>query len=911
MKQEPIIFKQGEENGIVIEREGFEHSIFINQYTQALNTFHRLWEQQQRFFTQKGDDVTHRKFLVDNQYSNVIAFCGDRGEGKSSCMTSFATILTDEKVRKEAKRVLAFPKNKKNEDILLPAEKIDWLDVIDPSFFDEDHNLLELLLGRMYYKVQKMQKNREKEYDCNGACSHRELMEQFQKVKKSISTMTPQKDKKIYDTIEDISDLAAGMRLRDEIEKLFKFYLLYAGKECLLICIDDLDLNISQGYKMAEMLRKYLINPYCVILVSVKIEQLIDIIATAHKQEVKNTGLDWEYCMGMAQKYVAKLLPRGNQVPMPYAEDICERELQIADEHGDVNQNEPIYSVKEKVVQMIFQKTGYVFYNTQHLSPIIPRNLRSLRHLLGLLYALPDARDENWDDDDTGKEAFKDYFFGTWATQHLSKKDFSFARELAYYDDLSTMNAFVVEHFAKRVKEDEKIEIENSDVKDEYTKLYLNIVSNQNIATNISYGDVMYVLWLVNGITLQTEVQNLIFFIKTIYSMRLYACYNIISRGQDTLFPPTPDVDKKGHIHRAETLYANVNQLQRLLNGSYFTYPQGTLLPSKGEDGFFRDRTIIHIDKLKPIIDGLFKNDTSLDCLKVCEYLALCVTRATISKEQYEDKGYNRIEKVPTYLGQISTTANYLVFDFLQPFYTLVNIQYAYQRFDDIVKENNLNTESKTLLDLASTTEGSLYKQLTRIDEQLSDDQKWEELHRLISDAVIRVTDVQWAIFEELLRTRNIHKSGDDAISQAYGDIQKLKIKLYHLIRKDTQGEDASILKFSFLNVLKSLWDKDKNLSCTQYLESLLYMSPEETLSIDIADFASNLRKALRRVLIWPLRGRELRTLISAASKLQGTQKGAFTRQLKHVFNDEESYQMEQVIALAQSITHYYLMVKK
>jgi len=911
MNAKPIIFRQGEENGIVIEHKDFENSIFVNQYNQAIEIFNRLLSQQE----QRRKNLAGKKSIsipvVDNQYSNIISFCGDRGEGKTSCMSSFATILTDEKVRKEAKRVLEFPKNKENEDILLSPEMIDWLDVIDPSFFDEDHNLLELLLGRMYNRVQRLQNSREKEDCCYATCSHRELMEQFQKVKKSISTMTPQKDKKIYDTIEDISDLAAGMRLREEMEKLFKCYLQYAGKECLLICIDDLDLNISQGYKMSEMLRKYLINPYCIILVSVKVEQLIDIIATAHKQEVKYTNLDWQYCMGMAQKYVAKLLPRGNQVPMPSAENICERELQIADELGDVNPTEPIYSVKEKVVQMIFQKTGYVFYNTQHLSPIIPRNLRSLRHLLGLLCTLPDARDDNWDDNDTGKEAFKDYFFGTWTTQHLSKKDFSFAKELAYYDDLSTMNAFVVEHFAKRVKEDEKIEIEKSDVKDEYTKLYLNIVSNQNIATNISYGDVMYVLWLINGITLQTEVQNLIFFIKTIYSMRLYACYNVISREQAALFPPMLDVDKIGHIHRAETLYANVNQLQRLLNGSYFTYPQGALLPAKGDDGAFRDRTIIHIDKLKPIIDGLFKKDTSLDCLKVCEYLALCVTRATISKEQYEDKGYNRIEKVPTYLGKISTTANYLVFDFLQPFYTLVNIQYAYQRFDDIIKEHPQNIESKTLLDLANATNGSLYKQLTNIEEQLPDDQKWEKQHQLISDAVIRVTDVHWAIFEELLRTRNIHKSGDDAIPQAYEDIQKLKIKLYHLIRKDTQGGDASVLKFSFLNVLKSLWDKEKSPSCSQYLESLLHISPEETLSIDVADFASNLRKALRRVLIWPLSGRELRTLISTASKLQGTQKGTLTRQLKHVFNDEESYQMEQVIALAQSITHYYLMAKK
>ena len=46
MNERTIIFKQGEENGIVIEREKFESSIFLNQYQQAINIFQRLWTKQ-------------------------------------------------------------------------------------------------------------------------------------------------------------------------------------------------------------------------------------------------------------------------------------------------------------------------------------------------------------------------------------------------------------------------------------------------------------------------------------------------------------------------------------------------------------------------------------------------------------------------------------------------------------------------------------------------------------------------------------------------------------------------------------------------------------------------------------------------------------------------------------------------
>lgn len=876
MNAKPIIFRKGEENGIVIEGKDFENSIFVNQYNQAIEIFNRLWSQQE----QRRKNLAGKKSIsipvVDNQYSNIISFCGDRGEGKTSCMSSFATILAENEVRKEAKKALSFPKNKDNEDLLLSPEMIDWLDVIDPSFFDEDHNLLELLLGRMYYKVQRLQKCRENEDSCNSACSHRELMEQFQKVKKSISTMTPQKDKKIYDTIEDISDLAAGMRLRDEIEKLFRCYLQYARKECLLICIDDLDLNISQGYKMSEMLRKYLINPYCIILVSVKIEQLIDIIATAHKQEVINTGLNWEYCMGMAQKYVAKLLPRGNQIPMPSAEDICERKIQIA----EINEKEDKLglkdlTVKERVVQLIFQKTGYVFYNGQYLSPIVPTNLRSLRHLLSTLETLPDARNEDGSDNETGREVFKNYFFGTWAAR-LNHDDYVFAQQLADYANLSTLNAFVVEYLDKRLKE-AKIEIkvaekkqktqknknnasivgtETNDEEDEqeieldkeYSQLYLDITKRTNTSTNISFGDAMYVLWLISTITLDEDIQNLIFFVKTVYSMRLYACYNEvigkkvqeIVKQEKTVSDDGNQKEQKGdvktktpiYIHKADHLYESVNCLQRLTNGAYFTYPQGAFLEQRSKKnikvigGAFRDRYSISFAKVRSLFDELCDGLTTenlilpeekLPLLNFCEFMALCIVRTTYSDEKQKDLGKNRSAKTPTFVGKFSASSNFAIFDFLHVFYSLCNIEYAYRRFDEITETN------RSLYDIAINNSKSLLREMYKIRDDWYNDKVVE--HGVMSDAIIRVVDIQWSIFEEMLRQKHVHKRGTDkaTIGAAYGDICDLGITLYPKIKiKDNKisndSQEPHPVEFIFLRKIQEKINKLDD----QFFEDLL-----------------------------------------------------------------------------------------
>ena len=882
MNERTITFRLGEENGIVIQKDSFDTSLFLNQYQQAINIFEHLWKEQEEW----TKSYCHSHYL-DNQFSNVIAFCGDRGEGKTSCMSSFATILTDENVRKNAcrKKDEEDEEKKKNPitistDFLQP-QQIEWLGTIDPSFFDTKHNLLELLLGHMYAKVVDEMRNNSCHNECNKQYNRRLLMEQFERVKSDISKL--EKDDKIYDSLEEIGDLAAGVNLKSDLQELFHRYLTYVGKKCLLICIDDLDLNISEGYKMAEMLRKYLIGPHCMILVAVKVGQLIEVIATAHKKEMIGADISWDRYMYMAQRYVAKLLPRRNRIVMPIPTDFCDYALEIRNSKGELMENGSKFSVKEKVVQMIFQKTGYVFYNTQRLSPIIPKNLRSLRHLLGMLYSVPDAK-TNGNDNEIGRDSFKNYFFGSWASQ-LPDMDYTFAQQLAQYDDLTTLNAFVVEYFAKRVK-DAKIEILETDMNEEYAKLYLSITSKKNTATNISYGDVMYMLWFINSISLHMTIQNLIFLIKTVYSMRLYACYNIISQGQDYLYPPTPNVDTVVHIHKAETVYEHVNQLQKLVNGSFFTYPQGALLPTRGNNMVFRDRVIVHIEKIKALIDRtLSTKDVALENLKLCEYLALCISRTTNSKETTVDFGQNRSEKIPTYLGVLSAKADYLVFDFLQPFYSLCNIEYAYHRFDALFALSKNNVEKLSLLDLARNTEGSIYNSLLPNKKERN---SWEQMHRLISDSVIRVSEVQWAIFDELVRKRNLHKDGNEAMYSAYRDIQNLQIKLYPLMTENPEESSPWILKFAFLSHLSSInYDA---------LGDIIFMSEDEKRQREVNVFIDNVVSTILNIYVWPIKGKDVRQIITGTSQLKDRKKASFTRRLKNIFEDEMLYSKEQLL---------------
>lgn len=969
MKQEPIIFKQGEENGIVIERNHFERSIFKNQYQQAIKTFCHIWAQQKRYLENNNQPAKFwNKYGVDNLFANVIAFCGDRGEGKSSSMISFASILTEKEVRKEAVVSLDIDEQTKQDLSKIEAEQIELLGVIDPSFFDQEHNLLELLLGRMHSNISKIIEEKE---SCGKACAfdHRQIMERFQKVKSCLKIL--EKGNKIYDELENLNDLAAGINLQENLHKLLECYAKFMEKEHLVVCIDDIDLNIQEGYEMAELLRKYLLtSPRLIVLVAVKLDQLEDVIANAHKRIFREDELGWNTCKLMARKYVDKLLPRSNRIVMPSMNELSDRDLILKDEDTkDIIEMTP---VKEIVTQLIFQKTGYVFYNTRYLSPIIPENLRSLRHLLATLISLPDARDENWDDDETGREVFKDYFFGAWVEANLNQKDYAFAQHLADYDDLSTLNAFTVEYFAKRIKEDEKIEfkpetgigkgnqtkditsqeqddeddIEEIALKEEYIRLYNDITNRSNTSTNISYGDVMYVLWLINGISLNKDIQKLIFFIKTVYSMRLYACYNVISEEPNeskpsNLYPPIPDVENEIHIHQADRWYEHINQVQRLVNGAYFTYPQGALLPkTKGKQ--YRDKKTIDFKVLKRWlleIKDAYNTDTNIlaedkvALLKVCELIALYIVRTTDKEEKEKDLGHNRMAKVPSHLWQFSNTARYAIIDFLQPFYSLCNIEYAYRRFDNIMGIGE-NDTTYSLYNIALSTKNSLLNQLynssyskSEIDRNKSDEEIfWKKQHCLISDAVIRISDVQWAIYDELLRSRNLHKSKEGVIPLAYSDIQSLHMKLYALKRKDNPKGKAWILPFRFLSILSSVLSMDNDLDNTKAkdkeikeTEYAFIQNKLEEISI-LSENNTNEDSALPRIWIkiyntlrrkkWPKKGSKIRSNISSATDLSKEQRKNLTAYLKNIFDDEKEYSFEDVSALMPNILAQYYMAQ-
>lgn len=264
MSTEKILtITRGKEFKISVKNTIEDTDIFYDQYMIAAKMLDNMLE--------NADDRVDDCFNIETE-NNIIAFCGERGEGKSSAMMTFINVLNRAADVRE-NTIFTRYKNIEKTDFSRPI-------VIDPSMFDNVHNVLDIVLANIYRKFKDRYYSGRESID---DYKRERLLDKFQKVYKSISLINDQK--KILEAefdyegnIENIDRLGDSTRLKEDFQELIDVYLECMLKterpKKLLIAIDDLDLCNSNAYKMAEQIRKYLILPNVVIIMAIKIEQL-------------------------------------------------------------------------------------------------------------------------------------------------------------------------------------------------------------------------------------------------------------------------------------------------------------------------------------------------------------------------------------------------------------------------------------------------------------------------------------------------------------------------------------------------------------------------------------------------------------------------------------------------------------
>lgn len=418
-----------------------EFRIFVNEHIDNDDVFLEQYQRAASMMNEiigASDERNH--MWKDHEYeNNVIAFCGERGEGKSSVMTTFVNAACNysRDVDYGNSKFFEKYKNEYMSNIYL-ADPV----IIDPSTFDNVHNVLDIILAKIFSKFKE-------KYDEDNTCvdsrMREALIDQFQKVYKCVSLINNQTkmldDEFDYEgNISKLSKLGESTNLKRELKKLVTEYLEFmekcqkktsaSTKKFLIIAIDDLDLCNSDVYKMAEQIRKYLIVPQVIIIMAVRMEQLKLCVQEKNLHEFEmlmKSGAQStiaDETKTMAERYAAKLIPIARRIYLPSVQEIADTHIaykKSADgaviwdsrDDGSAGQSDS-HKLVVPILDLLYQKTGMRFLPEKNGSSfLLPHNLRDMINLIVMLIDM-----ENPSDDDEiyykNIERFRRYFEKEW-----------------------------------------------------------------------------------------------------------------------------------------------------------------------------------------------------------------------------------------------------------------------------------------------------------------------------------------------------------------------------------------------------------------------------------------------------------------------------------------------------------------
>lgn len=353
-------------------------TLFSDIYAKGEIILKDIIQTQNRYYGDKSSTTLENTGLVNN----IIAFCGDRGTGKTSAMNEFAEIVA------------------KNDSTLAV------LPVIDPTMFSTNDSILEIIIARMFEKI-----NVTKIEDVE---TQRKVLKKFEQIYGQLATLYEKKEDRFSkdfrdNNLETINRLKGSLEIRTTLEEIVELYLdeskTNTKKEHLIIKIDDVDMNLSYAYTMIEEIRKYLSIKNVIVLVALNDVQISKLISNEFKKDLKIR----DKASVLASNYLTKLFPPQNRLYLPRLDKlILSNEARFVgyNKQGEVVDNGMSNeSMVDTILGTIFNKTRLIFLKNKYgFNTLIPTNLRELSQLRLFLENL-----ENIHDDET-KDTFNDIY---------------------------------------------------------------------------------------------------------------------------------------------------------------------------------------------------------------------------------------------------------------------------------------------------------------------------------------------------------------------------------------------------------------------------------------------------------------------------------------------------------------------
>lgn len=436
-----------------------QDSVMYQTYCQSIRALSGIVQQTKAFYEVYDKNQTSEERLDELLFpfsSNIIAFTGPRGVGKTRTMLSISRKLQNGLDEKDA--LIKRMDLKTRED--LTNARFVVIPPISPSVMEEKQNILYVILTRLFRYAEEM-------LDAQDCRSRRKLEDQremlyhaFQDCYSGINGLKQDKRESHGDLME-LQDLRDGLILRRHFYNLVSAILAnHPGKHSFLVVqLDDADSQIKNGYEVLEDVRKYLQIPNLVILMSTDVDMLQDVILQDYFRQFPDRKNDIGFrheLIKSCRKYIDKLIPPSYMIHLPSLGMILQSYSDIKLEYKDWN-GELVYpwasdlDLQDTVLMEIYRKTGVLFVRPSgYVHYIVPTTLRGLNQLLYLLsrmkelpkleadknnfasaWNLAEAVSERIKLEDENLNLFFDYFTDDWVKVKVAnEQDQKFLKKL-------------------------------------------------------------------------------------------------------------------------------------------------------------------------------------------------------------------------------------------------------------------------------------------------------------------------------------------------------------------------------------------------------------------------------------------------------------------------------------------------
>lgn len=365
---------------VTIENENnLQQSILLDMYHGAARNVDAIIERNKTVGSNSCEPTN-----PDASINTTIAFVGGRGTGKSSAMQSFSNYL--QKGPKTGDGVWQSRTNELPKFVALPT--------IDSSQISEHETVIGRMSAAMLAGFRKEQKSLSLE-------KRQEFLSCAKEVNELAVLLQTGEWFKCGDKLLTNTERICGMKA--SVRKLVDSYLSVVCKEnaYLIITIDDLDMGIKSAYAIMEEIRQYLSIPRVVVLVSID-ETLLDaVVRTSINESMKVSNPDEDHKVlvkDLSYRYLEKLFPvnRRHHTPRLTSKQLREWKSEgFIDYVPDVPSEEKLdgnpLTVRNAILHLIWRKTMLIpVCNRDGDHLLIPRNLRSLCHMVVLLRSMPD-----------------------------------------------------------------------------------------------------------------------------------------------------------------------------------------------------------------------------------------------------------------------------------------------------------------------------------------------------------------------------------------------------------------------------------------------------------------------------------------------------------------------------------------